>query len=147
MALLSKFVNHRPSQLGNPVASNIKDPQVRSIIHNIQTVLQSRRTLANAQKIGLADYSEQLVSEALMHQLCGDMTEQIAFHEPRLSNVQVSLVENGSNNWSMQIKGEINGRTQTPTFESSSDNRIAFVFELAKSGYLNQLNEVQVVML
>lgn len=147
MALLNKFVTHRPTQIGNPVACEVNDPHVQSIVQNIQTVLQSRRTITNGQKIGLQDYSEQLVSEALMHQLCDDMSQQIAFHEPRLSHVLVSLMESGCNIWSLKITGEVNTRETSTNLGTSSKQGIAFVFELAKSAYVDQSDKVKVVML
>lgn len=147
MPLLSKFVTSPSTRTGNPVASDNDDPQVQSIINNLRAVLQSRRTLGNGQKIGLQDYSDQLLGEPLMHQLCADMRQQIDFHEPRLDSVEVSLIENGSNLWRMVLNARLKQQKDAVGQSTPKYKSITCILELAKPAYLQNMRDVKVVML
>jgi hypothetical protein len=147
MPLLSKFVTLPSTITGNPVARESDDPQVQSIIDNLRTVLQSRRTLGSGHKIGLQDYSEQLLGEPLMHQLCADMREQITLHEPRLDAVEVSLIENGANLWRMTLSAKLKQRQNALGQNSSKHKPITCILELAKPAYLQNMRDVKVVMI
>jgi len=147
MPLLSKFITLASVSSGNPVASESDDPQVQSIIDNLRTVLQSRRTLGAGHKIGLQDYSEQLLGEPLMHQLCADIREQITLNEPRLDAVEVSLIGNGTHLWRMALSAELKQRQNTAGQISPKHKAINCILELAKPAYLQNMQEVKVVMI
>ena len=147
MPLLSKFITYQPNQTTRPVACESQEPHIQNIISNLKTVLQSRSTFANAQKIGIKDYSEQLLGEALMHQLCDDMREQIDMHEPRLNNVKVSLADHGKYSWYMQVNATLSRSKNNLSHATSQQPALSFIFEFTKPAYLSQLREVKVVML
>jgi hypothetical protein len=103
--------------------------------------------LGNGQKIGLRDYSEQLLGEPLMHQLCADMREQIDFHEPRLDSVEVSLIENSTNLWRMTLNARLKQRQNAIGHSSPPYKFITCILELAKPAYLQNTRDIKVVML
>lgn len=147
MPLLSKFITYQPTKMARPVASESQDPHIQHIISNLKTVLQCRSTFANSQKIGLKDYSEQVVGEALMHQLCTDMREQIDLHEPRLNNVKVSLAEQSQYSWYLQVNATLSNSKKTLSEAEQPKQVVSFILELTKPAYISQLREVKVVML
>lgn len=147
MALLSKFIKYHQGSAGHPVLSCNHDPQLASIISNLQTVLQSRRTVANGQKIGIEDYSEQLLGEPLMHRLCADFASQIDKYEPRLSHVTVTLVQSTDYLWRMEVQAQLTRSQPLTTPKSEAIQQVCFILELVKPAYINQMHDVSVVVL
>ncbi|WP_340680800.1 hypothetical protein [Paraglaciecola sp.] len=147
MALLSKFIKYHQGSAGHPVLSCNHDPQLASIISNLQTVLQSRRTVANGQKIGIEDHSEQLLGDPLMHRLCADFARQIDFHEPRLSQVIVKLVQSTDYLWRMEVQAQLMRSQPLTTPKSEAIQQVCFILELVKPAYINQMHDVSVVVL
>lgn len=134
-------------RLGNPVASNSEDPRIQSIVNNLKAVLQSRRTIGSGQKIGLLDYSDQLLGDPLMNQLCADMAQQIDFHEPRLDPVEISLIESNGNFWRMSLNAKLKQRHNEFDINSPQQKTITCILELVKPAYLQNMREVKVVVL
>jgi predicted component of type VI protein secretion system len=147
MALLGKFIKHNNGSNGHPLVSSSDDPLIASIISNLQTVLQSRRTAANGQKIGINDYSEQLLGDPLMHRLCADFASQIDFHEPRLSQVTVKLVKSTDYLWQMEVKACLRRSQPICLPRKEVLQQVCFILELVKPAYINRLFDVSVVVL
>tara|TARA_R110000868_G_scaffold208567_4_gene458120 strand:- start:141 stop:584 length:444 start_codon:yes stop_codon:yes gene_type:complete len=147
MPLLAKFIAHQSCPTGHSVVSCNQDPQLASIIANLQTVLQSRRTVANGQKIGINDFSEQVLGEALMHSLCADFASQIDKHEPRLSHVTVKLIQSTDYLWRMEVSARLKQGQHLASKKSPEPQQVCFILELVKPAYINRLSDVSAVKL
>lgn len=104
MSLLNKFAD-RPVRHSNMY--DTEKGQRESIIHNIQNLLQTRRSINSENNIGLMDFCEQTLGDPLLHQLCNDIQQQIQFHEKRLCAINVSLVENSPVCWRLLISSQL----------------------------------------
>lgn len=124
MPLLNKFAD-RPARHGN--MQNAEKGQRESIIHNVQNLLQTRRSINSENNIGLMDFCEQTLGDPLLHQLCNDIQQQIQLHEKRLCAVNVSLVENSPVCWRLSISSQL----VEPAGETFN-----FFLELAKNVYV-----------
>ncbi|MES2673649.1 MAG: GPW/gp25 family protein [Pseudomonadota bacterium] len=123
MSLLNKFIEPRSGERKYSAALRGDDSQVESIISNIQTILQSRRTTDAASHFGLKDFCEQSISAPLMLQLCKDIQRQIQQHERRLANVQVTLADSKKNGWCLLVVANL-------VSEQSAAKRKSFNFYL-----------------
>lgn len=144
MPLLRKFIAHHSSTTRGSTVSSTQDAQLSCIIANLQTVLQSRRTFANGQNIGINDFSEQLLGEALLHSLCADIVSQIDKHEPRLSQVTVKLVQSTDYLWRMEVKARLKQGHHLAFQKSPESKQVRFILELVKPAYINQLVDIPV---
>ncbi|WP_185236181.1 GPW/gp25 family protein [Teredinibacter franksiae] len=127
MALLNRFIDPKAGAIPASLASRNDGGQLQNIIDNLQIILQSRRSIDPSQNFGLLDYSEHSLSEALMHQLCKDIQQQIEQHEKRLHDVQVSLVGNNASYWHLAVQAQL------------TNQKIHFTLELTKDTYQQSL--------
>lgn len=143
MALLSKFIVRHQVTPRYPLVASSPNPLLISIIANLQTVLQSRRTLSNSHKTGLNDFSEQLIDAPLMARLCEDIATQITQHEPRLSAVNVKLIKTTGYLWQLAVSAVFSHTMH----DKSAAQSVCFTLELYKPAYARRLNDVPVVSL
>lgn len=143
MALLNKFIVHQQITPRYALVKSSSNPLLISIVANLQSVLQSRRTLSNIHKTGLNDFSEQLIGAPLMVRLCDDIATQITQHEPRLSAVKVKLVKTTGYLWRLAVSAVFSHTMH----DKSAAQSVFFTLELLKPAYARRLNDVPVVSL
>jgi predicted component of type VI protein secretion system len=131
MPLLSKFVTPRLAKQGFKRDNINSDLHLASIINNLQSILQSRRTTDLSQQVGLEDFSELYVGEVLINELCQDIQRQISLHEKRLNNVQVTLAQSSPICWQLAVTAKL-CKTKT---EETLNTDVAFTLEIAKRHY------------
>ncbi len=128
MALLDKFIDPRTREHRvNPVP-NGESSQIKSILWNLQNILQTRRTADKYSNLGLMDFCEHSLSDSLMLQLCCDIQQQIQQHEKRLCDVQVSLFDSKKNCWHISVAARLVSKPA-----SDVKGNLSFILELAKS--------------
>lgn len=128
MSLLNKFIEPRSGARKYSAALQGDDAQLESIISNIHTILQSRRTTNPASHLGLKDFCEQSLSLPLMHQLCEDIQQQIQQHERRLANVQVTLADSKNNRWCLLVAANL-----VCAQSSAKSNSFNFYLDIARN--------------
>ncbi len=128
MSLLNKFIEPRSGGEKYSAALQGDDSQVQSIIKNIQTILQIRRTTNAESHLGLKDFCEQSLSVPLMLQLCKDIQQQIQQHERRLTNVQVTLADSKINRWCLLVAA-----TLVSEQRSAKSNSFNFYLDISRN--------------
>lgn len=133
MSLLDKFIDPRECEHTLNAAllkteRSGESSQLKSILWNIQNILQTRRTAEVSGNVGLMDFCEQSLSEPLIHRLCGDIQQQIQQHEKRLCYVQVALLESTKTSWLISVAARLASKA-----DSDAKGNVNFILELAKS--------------
>jgi predicted component of type VI protein secretion system len=126
MSLLNKFIDSRTSSKPASTGTYESDAQREDIVRNLQNLLQTRRSANPQSHIGIMDFCEQSLSDALIHQLCNGIQQQIQQHEKRLCQVQVTLAECNSACWQLSVAALL---------VNPAGKKFNFILEFAKSAY------------
>jgi predicted component of type VI protein secretion system len=144
MPLLNKFVTPKLARDGFKRGSINSDVHLASILSNLQSILQSRRTVDLSQPIGLEDFSELSVSDALINELCQDIQRQISLHESRLNSVLVELTQSSPICWQLAVTAKLSkGNTEAET----ANPDVQFTLEIAKHDYQKSKQAINGVFL